>query len=182
MFIQHKQTKGKTNQVWEQRRRHMRTIESYQQIVNHHNQMFFFFSFFFGFLLVSTNGHGLTAGCAARICNPAYGKLDSVDDLNWGTLLRGRTCWSDVRTELITNMDPFEESGGCRLAKEERNGPGRTLSSQKFPCWAVVGSRPWMSATNLSRQDNQTSILFCHSSWHLHFNLFFLASDRGTQI
>ncbi|KAK4007087.1 hypothetical protein OUZ56_012245 [Daphnia magna] len=47
-----------------------------------------------------------------------------------------------VSPKLGINMDPLKEFNGCRLAKEEQNGTGRKLSSQKFPFRAVVGLRP----------------------------------------
>ncbi|KAK4012956.1 hypothetical protein OUZ56_025204 [Daphnia magna] len=45
-------------------------------------------------------------------------------------------------------MDRMEESDRSRLSKEERIGPGGKPSSQKFPCRAVVGSRPFSMPIN----------------------------------
>ena len=84
----------------------------------------------------------LFAGFVALTCNPATGRLGVVDYLRLGVLLDRRLRLTGVRTKLGIDMDRLEESGRSRLSKEERNGPGGKPSSQKFPCRAVVGSRP----------------------------------------
>ena len=89
--------------------------------------------------------HIILAGCLARTYNPASGRLDGVDGMSLGALLRETARWPGVRTKLDINMDLLEESGWSKLAKEERNGPGGKPSSQKFPCRVVVGSHPWVS-------------------------------------
>ena len=86
------------------------------------------------------------AGYVASTCNPASGRLGIVDGLKLGVLLDGCLRWTGVRTKPGIDMDRLEESGGSRLPNEERNGPDGKPSSQKFPCRAVVGSRPWVGA------------------------------------
>ena len=78
----------------------------------------------------------------ACTCNPASGRLSVVAGLKLGVLLDGCLRRTGVRTKPGIDMVPLEESGGTRLSKEERKGPGGKPSSQKFPCRAVVGSRP----------------------------------------
>lgn len=54
-------------------------------------------------------------------------------------------CWSDVHSKLRVNMVWLTEVGLTRLIKEERNGPGRKRSRQKFPRRVVLGSRLWIA-------------------------------------
>jgi len=89
------------------------------------------------------NGFDL-AGYVAHTCNPATGRLDRVAGSRPGVLLDRRLRRTGVRTKSSIDMVQSEESGGSRLSKEERTGPGGKPSSQKFPYWAVVGSRQWV--------------------------------------
>ena len=81
-------------------------------------------------------------GVVARSCNPATWRSGSEDALRVGVLLSGVLCRSGVRTKLGINMGLSGEPRRSRLSKEERIGPGWKHSRQKFPCRAVVGSRP----------------------------------------
>nr|SVE92937.1 EOG090X043F [Moina brachiata] len=69
--------------------------------------------------------------------------LGVVDGLKLGVLLDACLRRTGVRTKPGIDMVQPEESGGSRLSKEERTGPEGKPSSQKFPCRAVVGSRPF---------------------------------------
>lgn len=82
------------------------------------------------------------AGYVACTCNPAPGRHGEVDGLMLGVLLSGCLRRTGVRTKPGIDMVPLEESRGSRSTKEERNGPEGKPSSLKFPCRAVVGSRP----------------------------------------
>ena len=84
---------------------------------------------------------GLLAGYVAHTCNPATGRLGGVAGLRPGVLLDRRLRRTGVRTKPSIDMVQSEESGRSRLSKEKRTGPEGKPSSQKFPCWAVVGSR-----------------------------------------
>ena len=81
-------------------------------------------------------------GVVACSCNPATWRSGSEDGLRAGVLLSGVLCRSGVRTKLGINMGLSGEPRMSRLSKEGRTGPGWKHSRQKFPCRAVVGSRP----------------------------------------
>lgn len=99
-------------------------------------------------------------GVVAHSCNPATWRPDVEDDLRTGVLVLSAPRWLGVRTKLGINMGALGEPGAARLAKEGRIGPGGKPSSQKSPCWAVVGSRPGVGAGWQPDQHSQTDIFF----------------------
>ena len=72
-------------------------------------------------------------------CNPTTRRPDIEDVLRAGVLGLDASRRLGVRTKIGINMGTFGEPEVARLAKEGRIGPGGKLSSQKFPCWSVVG-------------------------------------------
>ena len=111
-------------------------------------------------------------GVVAYSCNPATWRPGVEDDLRSGVLVLSDSRWLGVRTKLGINMGARGEPGVARLAKERRNGPGGKLSSQKSPCWAVVGSRPGVGAKWQPDQQSQTDILFFNSKIVENFYCF----------
>ena len=117
-------------------------------------------------------------GVVAYSCNPATWRPDVEDDLRSGVLVLSDSRWLGVRTKLGINLGALGELGAARLVKERRNGPGGKPSSQKSPCWAVVGSRPGVGAEWQPDQQSQTDILFSISKIVFKFqNISFVHSN-----
>ncbi|KAH3830208.1 hypothetical protein DPMN_103449 [Dreissena polymorpha] len=76
-------------------------------------------------------------GVVAYSCNPATLRPGSGDCLRPGALLSGPSA-SALSSASIWAPRLWDS----RLIKEERTGSGWKHSRQKFPCRAVVGSRP----------------------------------------
>lgn len=112
----------------------------------------------------------LRLGVVAHSCNPATWRPVVEDDLRSGVLVLSDSRWLGVRTKLGINMGALGELGAARLAKERRNGPGGKLSSQKSPCWAVVGSRPGVGAEWQPDQQSQTGNFFFNKKLFLKIN------------
>jgi len=82
-------------------------------------------------------------GVVAYSCNPATWRSGLRTVCFREPSRQSRLCRSGVRTKLGINMVLSGEPRRSRLSKEERISPGWWHSRQKFPCRAVVGSRPW---------------------------------------
>ena len=109
-------------------------------------------------------------GVVAYSCNPATWRPVVEDDLRSGVLVLSDPRWLGVRTKLGINMGALGELGAARLAKERRTGPGGKPSSQKSPCWAVVGSRPGVGAEWQPDQQSQTDNFFFDKILFLNIN------------